>query len=187
MRSTRNIFGLGTARSRRRGFTLMEVALAITIIGIGILSMVKLVAACTQENSLAKQMTVGMLLADHVQEAMAGLPFNDPFLVNTYFGPEPGETLASFNDIDDFDGSTFNPPIDSLRQKMPQFSQYSQVISVWPVLPIQLNGNTNPAAPVIAKSTYTGAVRVVVIITYRRIPTDVPFEVYRTSWIRMDR
>jgi prepilin-type N-terminal cleavage/methylation domain-containing protein len=186
MRSTRNIFRLSTCH-HRRGFTLMEVALAITIIGVGILSMVKLTAACTQENALAKQMTTGMLLADHLQEAMTGMPFNDPFLVNTYFGPEPGETLATFNDVDDFDGSNLNPPIDSLRQRMPQFSQYSQVVSVWPVLPGQLNGNTNPALPAIAKGTYTGAVRVVVIITYKRIPTDLPVEVYRTSWIRMDR
>jgi type II secretory pathway pseudopilin PulG len=175
------------ARRARRGFTLIEAALATAIVGVGILSMVKLVAACTQGNSLARQITTATLLADHVQEAMAGLPINDPYLVSTYFGPEPGETLPTFNDIDDFDGSSFNPPIDSMRNKLPQFPQYTQVVSVWPVLPGQLNGNANAAAPTIPKSTYTGAVRVTVRILYRRIPTEAAVEVYRTSWIRLDR
>ena len=180
-----------SSRSRvrrfRLGFTLIEAALATAIVGVGILSMVKLVSACTQGNSLAKQVTVATLLADHIQEAMAGLPINDPYLVNTYFGPEPGETLPTFNDIDDFDGSSFNPPIDSMRNRLVQFPQYTQAVSVWPVLPGQLNGNTNPTAPTIPKSTYTGAVRVTVRILYQRVPTEPAAEVYRTSWIRMDR
>src|SRR5258706_6693842 len=59
------------ARRARRGFTLIEAALATAIVGVGILSMVKLVAACTHGNSLARQITTATLLADHVQEAMA--------------------------------------------------------------------------------------------------------------------
>jgi prepilin-type N-terminal cleavage/methylation domain-containing protein len=171
----------------RRGFTLIETAMATIIVGLGITSMVHLVATCTQANDFSKQTTIAMLLADHITEAMDGLPFNDPYLVRTYFGPEPGETLATFNDVDDFDGSSFNPPIDSLRNAMPQFSQFTQVISVWPILPGQLSGNTNPANPAIAKSTYTGAVRVQVRIMYQRVPADTAREVYRSSWIRMDR
>jgi hypothetical protein len=177
----------GRPRRARLGFTLMEAALATAIVGVGILAMVKLIAACTQGNSLAKQVTTATLLADHIQEAMAGLPINDPYLVNTYFGPEPGETLPTYNDIDDFDGSSFNPPIDSMRKPMPQFSQFTQVVSVWPVLPSQLNGNTNAAAPTIPKTTYTGAVRVTVQIFYKRVPAEPAAEVYRTSWIRLDR
>jgi prepilin-type N-terminal cleavage/methylation domain-containing protein len=174
-------------RHCRRGFTLMETALATVIIGVGIMAMMRLVTTCTSENDLAKQTTNAMLLADHVQEAMAGLAFNDPFSVNTNFGPEPGETLATYNDVDDFDGKSFSPPIDSMRNQMPQFIQFTQVVSVCPVLPAQLNGNTNPAAPTIAKTTYTGAVRVTVQILYRRVPADQPTEVYRTNWIRLDR
>jgi hypothetical protein len=165
----------------------METALATVIVGFGIVAMVHLAATCTQANDLGRQMTTAMLLADHIQEAMDGLPFNDPYLVRTYFGPEPGETLATYNDVDDFDGSSFSPPIDSMRNAMPQFSQFTQAISVWPVLPGQLNGNTDPNNPTVTKTTYTGAVRVQVRILYRRVPTDPAAEVYRTSWIRLDR
>jgi hypothetical protein len=193
MRGTGNIGGRGgPCRAWRRlgqrtGFTLMEASLATIIVGVGILAMVKLVVACTTANDLAKQMTTAMLLTDHIQEAMSGLPFNDPYLVNTYFGPEPGETLATFNDVDDFDGSNINPPIDSMRNRLPQFSQFTQAISVMPILPGQISGNTDPLHPAIAKGTYTGAVRVLVRILYQRVPTDPSVEVYRASWVRMDR
>jgi prepilin-type N-terminal cleavage/methylation domain-containing protein len=185
MDRTGNIFRKG--RTCRHGFTLMETALATVIIGVGIMAMMRLVNACTTENDLAKQTTTAMLLADHIQEAMAGLAFNDPIAINPVFGPEPGETLATYNDVDDFDGASYSPPINSMRNAMPQFIQFTQVISVCPVLPAQLNGNTDPAHPTIAKTTYTGAVRVTVQIMYRRVPTDPPTEVYRTNWIRTDR
>ena len=35
---------------------------------------------------------------------MANLAFSDPIKGTTNFGPETGETLATFNDVDDFDG-----------------------------------------------------------------------------------
>jgi len=174
------------ARSRHRGFTLIEAALTTVIVGLAILSMMELFESCTRQNKNGAQMTTAMLLANHIQEAMAGLPFNDPFSSSSHFGPETGETLTTFNDVDDFDGSTFNPPIDAMRQSIPAQAQYTQVVSVVPVLVNQLSSNTNEAAPTIAKGTYTGAVRARVRILYRQKPTDIVQEVYRVSWIRTD-
>jgi type II secretory pathway pseudopilin PulG len=171
----------------RRGFTLIEAALTTLIVGTGILSMMMLFANCTQQNATATQMTTAMLLASHIQEAMAALPFNDPVFGSSNFGPEPGETLQTYNDVDDFDGSRFNPPIDATRQSIPDAAQYTQVVSVVPVYSNQLSSNTNESSPSITKSTYTGAVRVRVKILYQRIPGMPVTEVYRTSWIRVDR
>lgn len=171
----------------RKGFTLVEAALTTVIVGLGILSLMELFTACTFQNSAATRMTTAMLLTSHIQEAMAGLPFNDPFTASATFGPETGETLATFNDVDDFDGSRFNPPIDGTRQPLPLQSQYTQVVSVMPVYTNQLSSNTSETAPTIARTTYTGAVRVRVKILYQRTPADTPTEVYRATWIRTDR
>ena len=173
-------------RGARGGFTIIEAALTTVIVGLGILSMTELFAACTSQNTAANRMTAAMLLTSHIQECMAGLPFNDPFNPS-HFGPEAGETLATYNDIDDFDGSRFNPPIDATRQPLPNQSQYTQLISVMPVYTNQLNVNTNEATPTITKTTYTGAVRVRVKILYQRTPADPATEIYRASWIRLDR
>jgi prepilin-type N-terminal cleavage/methylation domain-containing protein len=170
----------------RRGFTLVETALATIIVGVGVAATMQLFATCTRENRAAGQMSVAMLLASNVQEAMGGLSFADPGTQHLVFGPETGEALSSYDDIDDFDGATFNPPIDSLRVAQSDLDQYSQVVSVWPVYANKLNVNNDEASPDIPKSTYTGAVRVRVRILYRVTPSAVPSEVYRASWIRMD-
>lgn len=171
----------------RRGFTLPEAALATVIIGVGVLATMQLFGACTRDNANSAQTTTAMLLAQNIQEVMTDLPFNDPTSGAAVFGAEFGETLQTYNDIDDFDSRTFQPPIDALRQPLPQLSQYSQVISVVPVYPSRLSTNTNEAAPDIAKGTYTGAVRVCARILYQARPSDVAQEVYRISWIRLAR
>ena len=102
-------------RARRRGFTLIEAALATTIVGVGVVASAQLFLSCTQQNASSANMTTAMLLASNVREAMSGLAFNDPTNGTATFGKETGETLPVFDDIDDFDGGSFNPPIDSLR------------------------------------------------------------------------
>ena len=171
---------------RRRGFTLIEASLATVIVGVGVLSMMQLFTACTIQNHSAANTTTAMLLAENIQETMAGVSFSDPAYGRTYFGPEPGQTLPSYDDIDDFDGRTFSPPIDSTRTPIAGLSQYSQVVSVWPVYPNQLSANSNTASPDVSQTTYTGAARVTVRILHRKNPGDVASEVYRTSWIRVD-
>jgi prepilin-type N-terminal cleavage/methylation domain-containing protein len=178
--------GYSPARGFRRGFTLIETALATIIVGVGVAATMQLFATCTRENRAASQMSVAMLLAGNVQEAMGELSFADPGTQHLIFGAETGESLSTYDDVDDFDGATFSPPIDSLRDPISDMSQYSQVVSVWPVYANKLNVNNNESSPDIPKSTYTGAVRVRVRILYRATPTAVPAEVYRASWIRVD-
>jgi prepilin-type N-terminal cleavage/methylation domain-containing protein len=188
-------YGTAERRNRPRGFTLLEAMLATSIVGIGILSMMQLFTACTIQNRQAVNMTAAMLLAQNVQETMAGLAFSDPAFGKTYFGPEPGQTVGSFDDIDDFDdgdggkgtaaAKIFNPPIDSTRQQIPQMANYAQDVSVWPVYPNQLSSNSNTSAPDMNQLTYTGAARVTVRILHRRDATAAWTEIYRTSWIRV--
>jgi Tfp pilus assembly protein PilV len=174
----------GQASCRRRGFTLIETCLATLIVGLGITALMALTGSLTGQNSTAGQMTTSMLLASNVQEAMAGLSFNDPAYASTYFGPEPGETLTSFNDVDDFNGQVLTPPIDAARQPIAALSKYSQSISVVPVSAGKPSNNTNPAAPDLPNTAYTGVVRVTVKILYKPAATAPSREVYRTSWLR---
>lgn len=167
------------------GFTLIEAALTMIIVGVGFFSMLELFGVCSTQNRISGNMTTAMLLANNVQEAMAGAAFNDPLSGSTTFGVESGETLATFDDVDDFDTQTLSPPIDSMRQQIDELSRYSQSISVVPVYPNKLNSNNNPASLEISKTTYTGAVRVTVVIVYTGNP-ETAYEAYRMSWIRMN-
>lgn len=172
--------------NRARGFTLIEAALTTIIVGVGIVATMRVFASCSQQNIVSNQMSTAQMLASNVHEAVVGLSFADPTFAHKYFGPEPGETLASYNDVDDFDGASFNPPIDSLRQQITGLGQYTQVVSVWPVYPNKLSTNSNESSPDIPKTTNTGALRIRVRILYQQTSKDVASEIYRASWICTD-
>ena len=166
---------------RLKGFTLIESALTTVIVGFGVSAVMALLAVCTKQNSTGGQMTVAMMLAGNVQEAMANLTFNDPIRGRSTFGPDTGETLASYNDLDDFDGRAFNPPIDSLRANVASLSQYTQTVTVTPVDPNRL---TTDQPKTISNWL---AVRVVVQVSFKPTPSAVAQDVYRASWVRMYR
>ena len=48
----------------------------------------------------------------------------------TVLGPETGETLATYDDIDDFNGKTYSPPIASDRVVLNDLASFSQHIVV---------------------------------------------------------
>ncbi|HRK31656.1 MAG TPA: hypothetical protein PLD59_11305 [Tepidisphaeraceae bacterium] len=175
------------AKSARRGFTLIEAALATIIVGTGVLAAVELFGVCAKQNMHGTHSTVAIMLSTNVQEAMGLLSFRDPQLGGATFGPETGETLASYDDLDDFNNLTLSPPIDANRQPIAELGQYSQLITVRPVYPNQLSSNSNDASPTISTSTDTGAMRVRVRVMYRPSPNVPAEEVFERSWVRLDR
>jgi hypothetical protein len=177
------------------GFTLMETGLALVIVGTGVLASMQLFTACVAESGTAANATVARLLAENVRETMANLPVVDPVSGAARWGPEDGEALASYNDLDDFDGKVdpvtgkykgeeFSPPIDAMREKIPALSQYKQLVTVMPVNPNDPAGNANESAPTLPKGTYTGAVRVRVRVKYRQSASSAWVDLYTTSWVR---
>lgn len=160
-----------------RGFTLIEAAMTTAIIGIAFASMLELFATCTRQNRAAASITTAAMLATHIRETMLPLPFSDPNPLSATFGAEAGETTASYDDVDDFNGLTFNPPIDAGRQPIPQLSQYSQTVSVV---------NVNPSLPS-GTGTAGSAVRVTVTILYQSNASSPVERVYSQSWLRMNQ
>ncbi len=172
-------------RRSRRGFTLIEASLTTIIVGTGVLGMMGLFTHCTTQNRVAARLTTGMMLTHNIQECLANLSFFDPETAGTTFGDEAGETLQSYDDVDDFDGMSFSPPIDSLRQECEDLSKYTQTVSVVPVYGNGLDSNSG-ATLTIPKTAYTGAVRVRVVVTYQAGEGTSVEEVYRQSWIRVN-
>jgi Tfp pilus assembly protein PilV len=123
-----------SARTRRAGFTLIEAALVTTIISFGVLAMLQLLAVGTVSNNNGAEMSTAINLAKSVREMMVGMPIADP-QTPTHWGAEAGENLASYDDIDDFDGKTYSPPIDARRTSIAALSDWSQTIKVQTVDP----------------------------------------------------
>lgn len=106
-------------RRSRRGFTLLETALATVIIGVGVLALVEAQQAFLKSNSWSSQSATATYLANEIRELTRGLPKHDP--VNGLFvdssgstatlrgwGPRAGDTGPSdFAYISAFDGIRF--------------------------------------------------------------------------------
>jgi Tfp pilus assembly protein PilV len=102
---------------RRGGFTLIEAALATTIIGVGVMAMLQLLAAGTAANVDSAELTTGLNLAKNVREICL---------------------QKSFAELRAMDGATYSPPRDSRGQGIDELSDWTQKVAVKPVDPDRL-------------------------------------------------
>ena len=124
---------------RVRGFTLIEAALAIVIIGTAVLASMELLAVGTRTNKHSFQLTTGVNLSETVRERMHGLTF--------------GEIIAE-------DGKIYTPPIDVRGTPIAELPEWSQVLNVTRVDPNRLTletpTSTNPMARVAVEIQFKG-------------------------------
>jgi prepilin-type N-terminal cleavage/methylation domain-containing protein len=114
----------------KKGFSLIEVLIAILLVGLAIASLVGANSAFTQSNGAGTDLSTAEFLLEQIRELTALLPVIDPLTETSTFGPETGETLATYDDLDDFDGAVFSPPINADRNPLSDFFAYSQQVTV---------------------------------------------------------
>jgi len=112
------------------GFSLVEVLIAVLLIGIAVASLVASNSAFTKANSAGTDLSTAEFLVEQIRELTALLPVIDPGSTVWTFGPESGETLATYDDLDDFDGTSFSPPINANRSPLNDLAAYSQQVTV---------------------------------------------------------
>jgi MSHA pilin protein MshD len=151
------------------GFTLIEVLIAVMLVGLAIASLVGANGAFTQANGAGTVLSTAEFLSEQIRELTTLVPFVDPNGVTT-FGPDSGETVSQFDDLGDFDNAVFSPPIDAQRNPLSDFSQYSQRVTV-------VNVNSSNFEQV-ASDNSTSFIRVTV-----KVFRDTE-EICSTSWLR---
>jgi type II secretory pathway pseudopilin PulG len=131
-------------RSARRGFTLIEAAITTIIVGVGCVAMLELLATGTLANNEGSELTTAMNLAGNIRECLTGVTYSDP-INPTHWGREAGETNVSlYNDLDDFDGQQFSPPIDARRHSLGStYSTWSQNVKIESINPTNLTATMN--------------------------------------------
>lgn len=124
----------GRPGAPRPGFTLLETAMALVIIGVGVLAFIDAQSAFTRNNAWSSQAATATLLANEIREMTRRLPRHDPVTglsmqgtgagaTLSGWGREAGETTAQdIDDVDDLDGMKFGDggdlpgPINSLGE-----------------------------------------------------------------------
>ena len=131
-----------TARNRRAGFTLLETALAMVIVMVGVLAMIEAQHGFIHSNGWSSHEATATYLANEIRERIRNLPRHDPvsgLSIGTGptgqptvvgWGREPGEvTVQDFDDVDDYDGvefggnGNFDGPIDAFGTIIPDVDE----------------------------------------------------------------
>jgi type II secretory pathway pseudopilin PulG len=123
---------IGRKRSsgRRGGFTFIEVLIAMVLAALAIVSLVVANGAFTKANDAGVDLSTAEFLIEQIRELSTLLAAVDPESGISTFGPETGETLANYDDLDDFDGTSFSPPISVDRSILNNFATFTQQITV---------------------------------------------------------
>jgi len=116
-------------RQLNRGFTLIEVLIAVVLVGLAISALVAANSSFTKANSEGTHLSTAEFLLEQIRELTTLLPVIDPNDGDSIFGPEEA-TLAEYDDLDDFDGLFFYPPITADREVLNDFASFGQKITV---------------------------------------------------------
>lgn len=120
------------AKRYNSGFSLVEVLIAVLLVGVAVAALMAANGALTNANGAGTNLSNAEFLIGEIAELTAMLPVVDPENYDvSIFGPENGETLANYNDLDDFNGlPPFSPPINANRFPLDESAGFSQQITV---------------------------------------------------------
>ena len=154
---------------KKKAFSLIEVLLAIILIGLAVASLLVANSSFTEANGVGTNLSTAQFLIEQIRELTTLLPVIDPQTDTAFFGAEEA-SLTDYDDLDDFDSKVFSPPISADRQSLNDFAAWYQQITV---------ENVNPANFQHVESDHsTDFVRITV-----RVLLNFE-EISSTSWIR---
>ena len=161
-----------------RGFSLIEVMIATLLIGLSIAALVAANGSFSMANATGADLSTAEFLTEQIRELTTMLPAVDPAVPAgtpvTVLGPEAGETLATYDDVDDFDGFdslSLGAPISAQRATLPALNAFRQQVIVQKINPSNFD-------QVWADNTTSNFIRVTVTILQNGR------QISSASWIR---
>lgn len=116
-------------RQSNSGFSLIEVLMAIMLVGFAVACLVAASISFTKANSAGAELSTAEFLIEQIRELTMLLAAVDPETGISTFGPEEAN-LFDYDDLDDFDGASFSPPIGADRQDLNDLAAFSQKVTV---------------------------------------------------------
>jgi len=126
------------ATCKTGGFSLVEVLIATILIGLSIAALVAANGSFTMANDAGADLSTAEFLIEQIREMTTMLAVIDPETETTTFGPEE-TSVAGYDDLDDFDGQTFSPPINANKVPMASYPTFSQQVVVENLDPSNFN------------------------------------------------
>ena len=114
---------------KSNGFSLIEVMFAVLLVGLAIAALVGANAAFTKANGAGADISTAEFLLEQIKELTATVAVVDPETETATFGAEEG-AVGLYDDLDDFDGASFSPPIGIDRTSLTDFGAFTQQVTV---------------------------------------------------------
>jgi type II secretory pathway pseudopilin PulG len=135
-----------THQTSARAFSLIEVLIATMLIGLSIAALVAANGSFSMANVTGADLSTAEFLTEQIRELTTMLPTVDPAVPAgtpvTVLGPESGEILATYDDVDDFDGfdsASLGAPISAQRVTLPALAAFRQRVTVQKLNPSNLD------------------------------------------------
>ena len=130
------------------GFTLVEVQIAMLVIGLGILALLHAMASGSRINAVGRDITQATFLAQEIREWTLRVPFSDPDpgSEDNPPGPDGMSPQVFVDDLDDLMGVTFSPPRNAQEAPIAGLADWSQVIRMDWRDPNDLDTTISPGA-----------------------------------------
>lgn len=136
----------GTNKTRS-GISLVEVTVSTVIVGLIIVGAMRCLASATQSAESTVDHSVAILLAEDLMEEILQQDYSEPTEVYA-FGrelTEPADSRTLWDDVDDYDGWTSNPPVDESGQPVAE-SEWTRSVTVQHVSAADLNSVQSDAS-----------------------------------------
>lgn len=140
----------------KRGFSLIDVMIAVTVTGVGVSATVCAVGETSKSSVVSAELTTAVNLAQQVHEFAMSLPHANP---DGSLGKRTSSDPATFNDIYDLHNWNSIRVVNSSGAMMDGFGKWQQCVTVYGVDPD--HPQTNLASP-----TRAGLKRVVAVIRH---------------------
>ena len=141
----------------RRGISMAETIVSTLLVGFVLVSTLQIVGPMVQSGAVHADRLVAANLANELAEEIATKVWTSPILIDpNSMGPGAGESRATFDDVDDYDGWSSSPPKLSSAQSNIFLSGWTRSVSV---VHVQMNDAQTKSA------TYTGLKRVTVTVS----------------------
>ena len=160
---------------REGGFSLVEILISVILVGLSITALLFASNSFTMANDAGTDLSTAEFLVEQIRELTTLLPLVDGDATTwNSLGPETGETLAVYDDVDDFDGfdsTSLGAPIDAGRNTLTALSAFNQTVTVEKV-------NQSDFDVVVADTNTSAFARVTVVISVNGQ------QITSASWIR---
>lgn len=130
-------------RARRRGFSYLDVMVAVVIVGVAIVALMQSMTTSTTVNGSARELSVAVNLTRHVHERAMSL---------------------GMSQVDALDGQTFTTPIGSDGKPLAGYTGWEQKVLVYKAEPTNdleanaASGSTSKIRRIVVEATYKGEV-----------------------------